>query len=469
MSNKRLGRREFLKTAGAAGLGLAASQALTGCAQPAPEVVEKEVEKLVEVEKVVEVTPEPTAWSLQMPDKPLEFYAWDFQPDQIEVFINQFSDTTGIPANVNIIPNVGYNAGLQTKIMGGVHMDVFYNFRYNTSKYYYAGWARRLDDMPDADKILGDMFSNAVPLYTAQDGALICLPYFNAVHMLHYNEKFVKDAGFDGPPQTKQDVYDQCKKIKEAGIAPSPYAAYWSKEFCEEYLMVYLLSDGITLFDENYDPVWQDDPGAADVFDWWQALYVDELAAPSLLTDQPTQLLTSIQEGNSAFFTLHHYFLKPIREAGAKESDNITLSGYMPGKSGETFLMGEVIQMAAEPTSLSAAWELMKFYGWKDASGQLSTFKEWAKAAALACPYPEFFEDTEVQEAYGSFYDFPMLVDVFQNRSDPVQARNAVWYPEFQTYVGDAIHELLKGEKTGKETSAALADKVIELKKEITG
>jgi multiple sugar transport system substrate-binding protein len=469
MSGKKVHRREFLKVAGLAGLGLMAGQVVAGCAQPAPQVVEKQVEKVVTKEVEVQVTAAPTAWKVEVPSQPLEFYGWDFQPQQIEKNIQIFTEQTQIPVNVNIIPNVGFSGALQTKIMGGIQMDVFYNFRYNTSKFYYAGWARRLDDLPGADQVLADMFPNAVPLFTAQDGALICLPYFNAVHMLYFNKSYVEQAGFSGPPKTRQEVYDQCKKIKEAGLASIPYAAYWVKEFCEEYLMVYLLADGIKPFDEKYDPVWKDHSEADDMFDWWQAMYQDELTSPTMLTDQVTQVVTTMQEGQAAFFTLHHYFLKGIREAGAKESANVYLSDYMPGKTGQTFLMGEVIQMSARPTSLSAAWELMKFYGWKDQDGQMRTFKEWAKAAALACPYPSFFEDKEVQEAYGSFYDFKMLVDVFQNRSDPVQARNATWYPEFQTFVGDTIHELLQGKKTGKEASAALADKVVALKKEIAG
>ena len=313
------------------------------------------------------------------------------------------------------------------------------------------------------------MFPNAVPLYTGQDGSLICLPYFNAVHVLHYNKAYVEKAGFSGPPKSKQDIYDQCKKMKDMGLADIPYSAYWIKDFCEEYLMVYLLSEGIKIFDEKYDPVFQDDPATVGVFEWWQALYKDGLAAPTMLTDRSTQDQTVLAEGKAAFFTLHHYFLKGIRDAKAKESDNIFLADWMPGKTGTTFLMGEVIQMGGEPSNLDNAWALMKFYGWKDKSGQLRTFKAWAKAAALACPYPAFFDDPEVQAAYGALLRLQGAGGHLQEslRSCPGPQRAVV--PDFQVFVGDTIHQLLKGEISPADTSEALADKVVALKKDIYG
>ena len=365
MSAKKLNRRQFLKTAGALGVGLAASQSVGAYAQSVLPAKLTAPGLLRGIPAGQDKTP-------------LEFYGWDFQPQQIEANLKIFTDQTGVPVNVHIIPNVGFSGALQTKIMGGIHMDVFYNFRYNTSKFYYAGWARRMDDLPDADKILADMFPNARPLFTAQDGALICLPYFNAVHVLYYNQAYLKNAGFSGPPKSKQELYDQCKKLKDAGTAPTPYVAYWIREFCEEYLMVYLLSEGIKPFDEKYDPVFQDDPGTVDMFTWWQAMFKDGMTSPTMLTDEVTKVQTMEQEGNAAFFTLHHYFLKGIREAKAKESDNIVLSDWMPGKTGQTFLMGEVIQMGGDPVNLDDVWACMKFYGWKDKNGEMRTFKEWA-------------------------------------------------------------------------------------------
>jgi multiple sugar transport system substrate-binding protein len=112
---------------------------------------------------------------------------------------------------------------------------------------------------------------------------VISAPYFSAVHLLHYNEKMLADNGFDGPPETLQELYDQSKVLKDAGVR-TPYLAYWIHGFAEEYLMAYLLAEGITPFDDNGDPVFADDPATEDVMRWWQAMFVDGLTSPTMLT-----------------------------------------------------------------------------------------------------------------------------------------------------------------------------------------
>ena len=74
------------------------------------------------------------------------------------------------------------------------------------------------------------------------------------------------------------------QKLKDAGVA-SPYVAYWIKEFCEEYLMVYLLAEGITPFDDAGNPVFADDPKSVGVMDWWAAMFQDKLTTETMLTD----------------------------------------------------------------------------------------------------------------------------------------------------------------------------------------
>lgn len=430
-----LSRRAFLKRTGAAGLAVAAAPLLS------------------QAGRVV---------GAEMPEgsRELRFNAWEFQPDTIRGHLDNWTAVSGVPVDLSLIPNVGYGPALQTRLQGGEVIDNFYNFTYFSGKFVDSGWARDVSDLPGVTDMLDDMFAPSRDRHMLPDGRVISAPYFSAVHLLHYNEKMLADNGFDGPPETFQELYDQAKALKDAGVR-NPYVAYWIKEFAEEYLMAYLLGEGVTPFDDAGDPVFADDPATQDVLEWWTAMFVDGLTSPTMLTDDPVALATMMGTGDAGFYTLHHYFLKIIKDLeDAAEKDNVTLAYRSPGKDGGTFQMGEVIQMGtqAEGQALDDAWDLMKFYGWRDNNGELATFKSWAAAAALAAPYPDFFTDPDVQASFGDAYDFEALSDVFENRSQVVGTRSQGWYQPFQVQVGDRIHAMLLGQATPAETVKGLAD-----------
>jgi len=449
MLKRDVSRRGFLKRAGAMGFGAAslpllATYASARAQSPAP------------------LSPAPVA-SMPAGARALEFNAWEFQPDTIRGFLNDWSGTSGVPVNLSLIPNVGYGPAIQTRLQGGGILDVYYNFTYNSGKFVDQGWARDLADLPGVQDMLNDMFEPARARHALPDGRVVSAPYFSAAHVLHYNEKMLADNGLT-VPTTMQEQYDAAKKLKDAGVS-SPYVAYWIKEFCEEYLMVYLLAEGIVPFDDAGNPVFADDPKSVDVMTWWAAMFQDKLTTETMLTDDPIKLAELMGSGDAGFYVLHHYFLKIIRDLAAEtatEKDNVTIAYRMPGAKGDTLQMGEVIQMGTQATgrSLDDAWSLMKFYGWKDDSGELRTFKAWAAAAALACPYPAFFEDADVKASFGDFYDMAALADVFGTKSAVVGARSLPWYQPFQVKVGERIHALLLGQASPADTVKGLADDV---------
>jgi multiple sugar transport system substrate-binding protein len=391
----------------------------------------------------------------------LEFQAWEFQPETIQQHLDAWTERSGVPTNLTVIPNIGYGPATQTKLQGGAVLDVFYNFTYNTGTFHQQGWAHDLRDFPGVNDMLEDMFPAARDRYVTSEGAIIAAPYFNAVHVLHYNKSHLEQAGITNPPQSRQDVYDQSKALKDAGISDTPYVAYWVKEFAEEYLNVYLIADGVTMWDAAGEPVFADDPKSTEVLEWWLAMFRDGLTTQTMLTDDPIKLATLMGTGEASFYVLHHYFLKIIRDLeDAPEKDNVDILYRMPGSTGKTFQMGEVIQMgtSGEGRAVEDAWDLMKFYGWQNENGEYATFKSWATAAQLGAPYPGFFEDPEVQTAFGSNYDIDALADVFANGSDVQGGRNAAWYQTFQAKVGDRIHAMLLGQASPADTVQGLAD-----------
>jgi len=452
-----LSRRRFLQRAAVVGVGAASLPLFAACSNAATAAPTAAPTAAATAAATAAPTAAPTA-AATAAARMLEFQGWEFQPEDIKAHLAAWTKVSGVPVNLSLIPNVGYGPATQTKLQGGATIDVFYNLTYNTGRFVDQGWAHDLKGFPGVDDMLNDMFPQARARYVTSDGKIISAPYFNAVHTLMYNKSHLAKAGLQ-PPQSLQDVYDQSKKLKAGGIK-TPYVAYWIKDFCEEYLNVYLIGEGVKMWDDKGAPVFADDPKTKAVMEWWLAMYKDGLTTPTMLTDDPIKLATLMGTGEASFYVLHHYFLKIIRDLkDAPEKANVDILYRIPSATGKTFQMGEVIQMGTkgEGRSVDDAWSLMKAYGWKDSTGQYSTFKSWAKAAQLGAPYPAFFADPEVIAAFGANYDMPKLTDVFANGSDVQGGRNAVWYQTFQAKVGDRIHALLLGQATPADTVTGLA------------
>jgi multiple sugar transport system substrate-binding protein len=390
----------------------------------------------------------------------LEFNAWEFAPEVIKEHLANWTKASGVPVNLSVVPAVGYSASLQTKLQGGATVDVFYNYPYATGQFVKQGWAHDLRGFPGVDDMLNDMFPAARAMYVQQDGTISAAPYYNATHVMHYNKTHLTKAGL-AEPKTLQDIYDACKKIKAAGIAKTPYVAYWIKDFMEEYLNVYLIGEGVTMWDGAGNPVFADDPRTQKVFEWWLAMYKDGLTTPTMLTDDPIKLATLMGTGDASFYGIHHYFLPIIRGLkDAPEAKNVDILYRMPGATGLTSQIGGVIQMGTkgEARSVEDAWSLMKFYGWKDASGQYATFKSWAKASQLGAPYPAFWADPDVIKQFSTYFDVPKLTEMFATGSVSQSAGNAPWYQAFQAKVGDRMHAMLLGQATPADTVKGLAE-----------
>lgn len=397
------------------------------------------------------------------PKEPLEFYGWDFKPEKIKEYNRYFEENYDEKVNVHIIPNIGFVPAMQTRIMGGARMDVMYNFRWNQLRWYKVGWARSMSGMPGAGELVADIIDSAKSAYMTKDGELISLPYFMAAFVNMYNPKLLKEAGYDRFPRTKEEIYQMSKVLKEKGVS-SPYVAFWIKDFVDRYFFIYLISEGIQVFDEEFNPVFQNNPETGKVFQWWVKMYQEGLTSPTILTDTPTDHVVMMQEGKAAFFNLHQYFLKSIREAGAKESPNVILGPQIPGKTGTTLQIGEILQLGGNTPDPERAWELIKFYSWKNKEGKYYVPKTWALEAGLLEPYEGFLKDQEIIDSFNKWTDWDLLMDIVKNKSKIEAVRMQVWYPEWRSEAAVALHKMILKEISVKDAIQQVADLAVEKK-----
>ena len=389
--------------------------------------------------------------------RPLQMLAWDVEPAQIKANVAAFTRQTGDKVTLGIIPGSSYAAALQTRRQGGALLDVYYNYMVDSGRFNAAGWSAKLNKFSGAEQMIADMFPSSRSRYQLSNGQIISAPYFTAVHLLHYNEKFLKQINVTAPPSTLQEIYTQSKKLKSAGITQSPYDAFWRKDFLEQYLFVYFLGQGITPFDAKDNPVFGDHAAAAEeVLAWWQTMYQEGLTPKTILTPDPNANAVNMAHGTTAFLELHHYYLQIIRSGGGPQANNVQLSYRPPGTTGQTLQIGEVLQMGNKSgSSASRAWDLLRFYGWKDNNGRFTTFTAWAKSLALLAPYPALFKDPGFVKAFPSYYNLPALEKVHRN-AEVVPTRVRPWYPAFATAVGNRISSLVLGQATPKATLQGL-------------
>jgi len=67
-----------------------------------------------------------------------------------------------------------------------------------------------------------DIWPAALKAVTWED-KLVGMPWLNDVEYFYYNEKMIKQAGFDAPPKTWTELIEQSKVLKEKGIAEYPF------------------------------------------------------------------------------------------------------------------------------------------------------------------------------------------------------------------------------------------------------
>ncbi|MBO9523508.1 MAG: carbohydrate ABC transporter substrate-binding protein [Nocardioidaceae bacterium] len=428
-------RRSFLQLLGLSGLAIGGAASLTACGSDA--------------------SSEGDTWN-----KTLAFVGWDYEPDKIKEFTATWGKTKDVKVDVTIIPSLGFSAALQSRLRGGARADVFYNFAYASQKFVKDKFAATLEGRSNVDDILNDMFEASRSRYVDADQRLISLPYFSAVDMNVYNKAMLAKAGISAPPSSLQDYYTQSKAVKEAGASETPFLGFWNKDVLEHYLITYLLLAGVTPFDEGGEPAFADDPATVDVLAWWQTMYQEGLVQKSALTDDPGKLITTMSSGKAAFWIVDHYVMKNLVEAKGSASQDLVM--VQPTSGTKTLQFGEVIQMGAKTSgkAADAAWELMKYYGWKDPNGQFATFRAWAKSANLLAPYPGVFADPEVRAAFGDYMNLPLIQQTFESGSELVPARTRSWYSAFAAQAGDVLQQLIVGKLEPSAAKGELAKAV---------
>lgn len=458
---RSLGRRDFLKSTAAGVAGAAAAGPLSAA-----------------------------LWNSAAAAQPLTYAFWPWGSEIVTDNARIFEEQYGEKVNLQPIPGE-YAAVLETKLASKAPIDMFRAQRGQASRWYAAGWIRPIDDLPDLEQIKSEMFdgiredSKAWP-----DGKFLGLTYYNGgPFCLFRNEKVLGDAGYQATaneadyPQTWDEVTKQAQDIKKKGIVEHPILPAWYKAWTGTpwALYAHAFSEGEYFVDSDMKGTFSPETPLLKVLSHWKQWWDEDLVPKAILTWQDSQMSNSWMKGLHAF---HHYidyqsFIYTDKENSAF-AEHFNMNPITPGATHDTNLVGHALlcmsNLKRSDEDLMRVWQLMKFYGWRDKTGDLLVKKRWAREANLEAPFPEVYDDPEVKAAILKWLYPPLAEESYQwlfngrQRAIAPDILKAPWFQEWEVVMQETIEQemLIKGSLSPKETVQAMRKLWDELHKKYT-
>ena len=225
-----------------------------------------------------------------------------------------------------------------------------------TPEFAAAGWIASLDRFQPR---VGDFFNAAV---TADrwNGTLYALPWFIDVGMLYWRTDLVP-----GPPRDVDDLVRLAKRARrERGV---PFGFVWQGARYEGLVTVFLEHLGAfggAILDDRSRVVVDSEAAEKALTYMRDAIYIDDVVPPAVLTWQEEQTRFSFQSGQAVFMRNWPYayaLLQDQSQSSVAGRFGVTSMPAGPGGMPTAALGGSALAMNAYSDQPAAAYELIDF------------------------------------------------------------------------------------------------------------
>jgi len=391
---------------------------------------------------------------------PLTFVGWQYNPQIVEENVNTFMDLYDEEVNYELVPGE-YHAVVETKLIGGQHIDMMYSEEDRLVRWYRANWVRDIEDLPGVAEIKEGMYDVNVHNMSLPNGRLGGLPYYTGFNSFVANQRHLDEAGLE-PPATWEEFLDQCRKLKADGIATYPYVSAWQREWPSLSWSLFAIwySEGAKVFDENNDPVF-DEPFRR-VLEMHRTMYEEGLVPPDIFTlDQ--EGVPAFASGNHTYMVVHEYDQKVFNDPDLSQIAGACNNYLMPGATRSTFIWTALYLMSKNPVDEARVWDLMQFFGGKAKDGKYHVAERWALDFGLGTPHKEVIESPEVQESFSQWKDMEVATTQ-QETATTRDVAKTMWFPEWDWYMMGEAQDYIRGEQSTDELIEKLHAKAEELK-----
>lgn len=320
------------------------------------------------------------------------------------------------------------------------------------------------------DKITTDMrdktFKTAWNVVTV-GGKVYGMPWLLDTKYFFYNEKLLKEAGFDSPPKTWEEMVVQAKAIKSKGIVEYPIVWSWAQQEASICDFVALVSgNGGRFVDDAGNPAFNDEKGVSTL-DWMVKTIDEGITNPASVSNVEEDVRNVFSSGK-AVFALNWLYMYDMANFNDKESqitgqvkiatipvfESVAKSGVksasVDGSSG--------FSVVATSPNKDAAWEYIKF---------LTSESTQMKYSLHQLPlWTTSYEGDNLKKLQGISKATEVTVPMFKEQFQFANVRPMVpYYMEGSKTLQLALQQALTKQKTPKQALDDAAAKWVELGK----
>ena len=384
--------------------------------------------------------------------------------EEMNAIVDEFNKAN---PNVSVVIDyVSYDA-LHDKITTAMASDPPAYDVFLVDDIWYAEFADKGYILDVTDRIPQDtkdkVFTAAWEITTVQ-GKIYGFPWLLDQKYFFYNENLLKQAGFDAPPTTWEELVQQGQAIKDQGIVEYPTVWSWGQyeaAICDWVTL--LFGNGGALVDDSGNPIFNNDVGVKTLA-WMLQTIDDGITNPASVSYVEEDVRNVFSQGKAVFATNWNYMydLVNFNTEESQVTGQIKMA-LMPAFAGSGVQSATIdgsmgFSVAAASPNKDSAWKYVEFLTSEDVQNRYS--------AHLLPVWQTSFEG-EAGAKLESFSDVTAVtVPMFKEQFPFSHVRPKVpYYPEASKALQLALQEALTKQKTPQEALDDAAAKWVELAK----
>ena len=373
---------------------------------------------------------------------------WAVPSDEM---LNAFTKETGITVNMNAMAWENIRDKISIAAAGGTAaadvVEVDWSW---VGEFYSADWLEPIELTQEEI----DAMPSIQPFII--DGKVLALPYANDFRLAYYNKKHFETAGITEAPKSWDNVYEDLKKIKAAGVTKYPFSMPLNAdESCTTSLIWLTYSKYGIVFNEdgtlNKDAVL----GGLQFIN--QMVNVDNLIDPACKTSTGMDAYRRINSGEASFIVGPTSFVSRVQDTNESQVVGDVIPILLPGATGpspKTFALPEGVGVIKLSKNKEAAMKFVKWFNSPEIQKQLNYVQN-------TMPTRTSVMEELINE--GKLKNTGALLEESKLISSPFPKGVPSYYSEMTTAIFNAVNEMVLGAKTPEQAFDAMDAKIKEL------